>query len=436
MATRIRSRSASVGGSDAGSGAQHSTSGAKRRRDVLQDISEEHAVNGESVPQKLQASAGSSRRASLPANIPMAPARRVSVRRSRRLSEQQPAASGRVGASRVATSSAGSTGGSGTSGIPGSQDSEGEDHAGMSCDEDLEGTIVDLSFEGVTDCPSTSSLWRDSGRRSSRQDGEHSRDIEVGVGKPMAREWGGEGGQSGKTGSESTRARREVDRKGSRVRDRSSSGRGRDAVRLVSVGGIERKTDAMTRGGSGGSDVTAQLSTYDTDARSGARDGTGGAEGGNLSSVADEDSETSQPSQKLLRAPRVHVECEADRKLFSDVPVRTPLPMGVEDIDAGVWDEGESHLLNPDYVVEHAAFLRVQEKKNRPGAYIGSRQKDMRSSMRSVLVDWIVEVCDQFKLSPRTLFQVLLQSIICASCVFEIFLSVLSESCSQREHAR
>lgn len=422
MATRIRARSASVGGSDAASGAQQSTSGAKRRRDVLQDISEEHAVNGESVPQKLQASAGSSRRASLPANIPMAPARRVSVRRSRRLSEQQPAASGRVGASRVATSSTGSSGGSGTSGVPGFRDSEGEDHAGMSCDEDLEGTIVDLSFEGVTDCPSTSSLWRDSGRRSSRQDGEHSRDIEGGGGKPMAKEWGGEGGQSGKTGSESTYARREVDRKGSRVRDRSSSGRGRDAVRLVSVGGMERKTDATTRGGSGRSDVATQLSTDETDALSGAGGGLqvqDRAEGGNLSSVADEDSETSQPSQKLLRAPREDIECEADRKLFSDASVRTPLPVGVEDIDAGVWDEGESHLLNPDYVVEHAAFLRVQEKKNRPGAYIGSRQKDMRSSMRSVLVDWIVEVCDQFKLSPRTLFQVrcISRGCMCVLCV-------------------
>lgn len=422
MATRIRARSASVGGSNSGSGVQLSTSGAKRRRDVLQDISEDHTVNGELVPQKLQASAGSSRRASLPATIPMAPARRVSVRRSRRLSEQQPAASGRAGASRVATSSASSSGGggSGTGGVPGSRNSEGEDDAGMSCDEDLEGTIVDLSFEGVTDYPSTSSLWRDSGRRSSRQDGEHSRDTEGGNSKAMGREWSGEGGESGKTGSESTRARREVDRKGSRVRDRSSSGRGRDAARLVSVGDIERKTDAVVRGGSGGSAVAAQLSTDETVARSGARDGAGGslqlqdrAERGYLSGVAGEDSETSQPSQKLLRVPRVHVECEADRKLFSehtvvaDVPVRTPLPIGVEDIDAGVWDEGESHLLNPDYVVEHAAFLRVQEKKNRPGAYIGSRQKDMRSSMRSVLVDWIVEVCDQFKLSPRTLFQVL-----------------------------
>lgn len=82
------------------------------------------------------------------------------------------------------------------------------------------------------------------------------------------------------------------------------------------------------------------------------------------------------------------------------------LPPGVKDIDAGVQEEGDSHLLNPDYVKEHAAFLREQEKRNRPTAYIGLKQKDMRPSMRSVLVDWICEVCDQFKLSARTLFQV------------------------------
>ncbi|CAM9413969.1 unnamed protein product, partial [Scytosiphon promiscuus] len=81
------------------------------------------------------------------------------------------------------------------------------------------------------------------------------------------------------------------------------------------------------------------------------------------------------------------------------------LPEGVADIDAGVREESESHLLNPDYAKDHAAFLREQEKQNRPSGYIGVRQKDMRPSMRSVLVDWICEVCDQFKLSSRTLFQ-------------------------------
>lgn len=78
----------------------------------------------------------------------------------------------------------------------------------------------------------------------------------------------------------------------------------------------------------------------------------------------------------------------------------------MKDIDAGVSEEGESHLLNPEYAKEHALYLREQEKRNRPVAYIGAKQKDMRPSMRSVLVDWICEVCDQFKLSSRTLFQV------------------------------
>ncbi|CBJ31007.1 Putative cyclin A [Ectocarpus siliculosus] len=117
----------------------------------------------------------------------------------------------------------------------------------------------------------------------------------------------------------------------------------------------------------------------------------------------DDSSCSSQPPARPAAAAQQRVG-EA-RKPHAQQQQQEQLPPGVKDIDAGVSEEGESHLLNPDYAKEHALYLREQEKRNRPVAYIGAKQKDMRPSMRSVLVDWICEVCDQFKLSSRTLFQ-------------------------------
>ena len=431
MATRIRARAASIGQSTSGSDAQHSTAG-KRRRDVLQDISEEHYVNGEVMRQKQQSSAGSSRRASMPSSIPMAPARRVSLRRSRRLSEQQPPASGRAGATGAATSGGGSSSG----GSLGIRESDEEDNAGMSCDEDLEGTIVDLSFECVSDEPYTSTLWRDSRSRPSRPSIEHSRDTEEASGKAKtaAGERAGESGERGNSGSganngsEATRVRRVADRKGGRVRDRLCDGgngdQDRDAGRLVCVDQEpEIKIEDGERGGAGGGVGGAlRTSAAGRGARSGSRSRDGCREGlqadsKNLTSsvTGSDEPVTSQCPQTPSKATRESGARDQGRRPSREGVVaagsragalRTPLPVGVEDIDAGMWEEGDCHLLNPDYVVEHAAFLRVQEKRNRPGSYIESRQKEMRPSMRSVLVDWIVEVCDQFKLSSRTLFQV------------------------------
>lgn len=207
----------------------------------------------------------------------------------------------------------------------------------MSCDEDLEGMVVDLSFEGVAD-------EREEGAERLSHRG------------PAVR--GGDGG-GGRGGEEGTRGK---------------------------------------RGGSGSEAIAGRGS-----------DDTGGGGEREHQQQAPSSAARSPAPQRVGRQQKPRAQ---EKQQPPSVPAgaaaasAAALPPGVEDIDVGVQDEGDSHLLNPDYVKEHAAFLRKQEKRNRPTDYIRAKQKDMRSSMRSVLVDWICEVCDQFKLSSRTLFQV------------------------------
>ncbi|CAM9949135.1 unnamed protein product, partial [Discosporangium mesarthrocarpum] len=98
----------------------------KRERDAFKDISNDEQI---SLTEHGEAAA-SNRRARAPRRTlppPMAPARRTTLRRSRRLADQPAHEEEQV--------------------------STGTDNAerGMSCDEDLEGAVVDLSFEGDHD---------------------------------------------------------------------------------------------------------------------------------------------------------------------------------------------------------------------------------------------------------------------------------------------
>ena len=49
-------------------------------------------------------------------------------------------------------------------------------------------------------------------------------------------------------------------------------------------------------------------------------------------------------------------------------------------------------------------YLRQAELKHRPSPTYMSKQLDIDDSMRTILVDWLVEVADEFGLSPQTLF--------------------------------
>lgn len=389
----------------------------KRKRDVLQDISEEHGSNGSA---KQQSASSSGRRASAPRRsspmAPMAPARRASVRvrRSRRLSEQQSSSTrstGSMGLARVSGTGSEALSRAGVS--SGTTASSAEDEGGMSCDEDLEGMVVDLSFEGVAD----DSAWRETDGRSSvtapaqgaapsSEDGP-SEVTDKGAGSDCAGKIETDGIHSsngiisngGNSSSEShagpaTRRGRARDRAGYAVAYTASEPQSSSTISTVRDSQVDRRERAL------GETMSRQ------DQRTSSKVSNMSASTGGSSLKSQSAEGPAHGIEIAGHARRVESERIVRSSVAADTCTRTPLPAGVEDIDAGAWDSAESHLQNPDYAVEHALYLRTQERRNRPAAYIGSKQKDMRQSMRSVLVDWIVEVCDQFKLSPRTLFQV------------------------------
>lgn len=53
---------------------------------------------------------------------------------------------------------------------------------------------------------------------------------------------------------------------------------------------------------------------------------------------------------------------------------------------------------------EILAYMRKLELENRPKATYMKKQMDITSNMRSILVDWLVEVCEEYKLNSETLY--------------------------------
>eukprot|EP00696_Hemimastix_kukwesjijk_P008155 gnl/Hemi2/20314_TR6735_c0_g1_i1.p1 gnl/Hemi2/20314_TR6735_c0_g1~~gnl/Hemi2/20314_TR6735_c0_g1_i1.p1 ORF type:complete len:429 (-),score=172.63 gnl/Hemi2/20314_TR6735_c0_g1_i1:261-1547(-) len=70
-------------------------------------------------------------------------------------------------------------------------------------------------------------------------------------------------------------------------------------------------------------------------------------------------------------------------------------------------DEGDE--LNPqlcaEYVLDVYNHLRSTEQRLRPCAtYMDTRQRDITATMRAILVDWLVEVAEEYRLSSDTLY--------------------------------
>ncbi|KAM8732945.1 cyclin-A2 [Acanthopagrus schlegelii] len=70
--------------------------------------------------------------------------------------------------------------------------------------------------------------------------------------------------------------------------------------------------------------------------------------------------------------------------------------------------EGEEKPVNvnevPEYAEEIYKYLREMEVKTRPKAGYMKKQPDITNSMRAILVDWLVEVGEEYKLQNETLY--------------------------------
>ncbi|XP_014874735.1 cyclin-A2 [Poecilia latipinna] len=83
-----------------------------------------------------------------------------------------------------------------------------------------------------------------------------------------------------------------------------------------------------------------------------------------------------------------------------DVSFDSPMDMSVVDGDEKPVNVNEV----PEYAAEIHTYLREMEVKTRPKAGYMKKQPDITNSMRAILVDWLVEVGEEYKLQNETLY--------------------------------
>eukprot|EP00873_Tetraselmis_striata_P010881 jgi/Tetstr1/431145/TSEL_020857.t1 len=77
------------------------------------------------------------------------------------------------------------------------------------------------------------------------------------------------------------------------------------------------------------------------------------------------------------------------------------VPPAVMDIDADSHDDPQACTFCVERIYQN---LRLSERRRRPSTcYMESVQRDISSSMRAILVDWMVEVASEYRLVPETL---------------------------------
>ncbi|KAI4337373.1 hypothetical protein L6164_015798 [Bauhinia variegata] len=75
--------------------------------------------------------------------------------------------------------------------------------------------------------------------------------------------------------------------------------------------------------------------------------------------------------------------------------------MGIVDIDSELKD----HQMWSLYAADIYSNIRVTELERRPSVdYMDKLQQDITPSMRAILIDWLVEVSEEYKLVPDTLY--------------------------------
>lgn len=112
-----------------------------------------------------------------------------------------------------------------------------------------------------------------------------------------------------------------------------------------------------------------------------------------------------EPPQKLRKTLPSSTEAELDSKsLPSTTRAATPLIESVQEWDDLDADDMDDPLMVSEYVVEIFNYLREQELLTLPTPDYMERQKDLHWKMRGILVDWLVEVHQKFRLLPETLF--------------------------------
>lgn len=97
-----------------------------------------------------------------------------------------------------------------------------------------------------------------------------------------------------------------------------------------------------------------------------------------------------------LRQPLATIDIPSAMDLSFD----SPMDMSVVEGEEKPVDVNEV----PEYAAEIHTYLREMEVKTRPKAGYMKKQPDITNSMRAILVDWLVEVGEEYKLHNETLY--------------------------------
>lgn len=97
-------------------------------------------------------------------------------------------------------------------------------------------------------------------------------------------------------------------------------------------------------------------------------------------------------------SPVCGMECEneADSPMVLDTSLHVLQPMS--------YSEMREQEAGSEYAQDIYNYLRGQEVKLTPKSNYMSKQPDITPTMRTILVDWLVEVAEEYRLHPETLF--------------------------------
>ncbi|XP_068136466.1 cyclin-A2 [Hyperolius riggenbachi] len=89
-------------------------------------------------------------------------------------------------------------------------------------------------------------------------------------------------------------------------------------------------------------------------------------------------------------------------------PLEIPIPTSYDSpMDMSIVEDEDKPLSSnevPDYAEEIHTYIREMEVKCKPKAGYMQKQPDITNNMRAILVDWLVEVGEEYKLQNETLY--------------------------------
>ncbi|CAB3995919.1 cyclin A [Paramuricea clavata] len=110
-----------------------------------------------------------------------------------------------------------------------------------------------------------------------------------------------------------------------------------------------------------------------------------------------------QPLTEVFPAPSIQNDLYDSPMLLDssdDEESEADIPEPVKDIDSN----SDTITDVPEYAAEIHQYLKAAELKHRPKPGYMKKQPDINNSMRAILVDWLVEVGEEYRLCPDTLY--------------------------------